>query len=248
MYIKANTPTFTEEQAKIAKTTLKRIQTNSSEPEIANGKALNLLLNDMARYPSKGSKVDPLPLGEDVMAHINVSKGNFSLGVLRNGGEFTWPVALQELFTPEQLRLIANQAKALVSGAEKGKVDINVLKDMRVEVDKVRHQLFKKLNEIPTTQYLDAVRFLNDFEDARVALERGEALTQVNFQKWAAGGKDLQKLVDYMVSNGLRFTPATQGDEFAYRAVYSGMAAMDVALNGLSGSMPSEAPPETKEP
>lgn len=246
MYIKANTPTFTEEQAKIAKMTLRRIQTNSSEPEIANGKALNLLLSDMAKYPGKKSAVEPLPLGDTVMAHLNVSKGGYSLGVLRNGGDFTWPIALQEIFPPEQLRLISHQAKALVSSAERGKIDTNVLKDMRVEVAKVRDQLFRKLNEIPTTQYLDAKRFLNDFEDARIALERGEAATQVNFQKWATGGKDLQKLVDYMVSNGLRFTPATQGDEFAYRAVYNGMAAMDVALNGLNGTSPSEAPVDPK--
>lgn len=244
MYIKANTPTFTEEQAKVAKMTLKRIQTNSSEPEIANGKALNLLLSDMAKYPVK--KFEPLPLGDDVMAHLNVSKGGYSLGVLRNGGEFTWPIALQEIFPPEQLRLISNQAKALVSSAERGKIDTNVLKDIGVEVNKVRDQLFRKLNEIPTTQYLDAKRFLNDFEDARVALERGEASTQVNFQKWATGGKDLQKLVDYMVANGLRFTSATQGDEFAYRAVYNGMAAMDVALNGLNGTPTAEAPVDQK--
>jgi hypothetical protein len=35
LWIKANTPTFTEEQAKIARTVLKRIQTNASPHEIA---------------------------------------------------------------------------------------------------------------------------------------------------------------------------------------------------------------------
>jgi hypothetical protein len=246
MYIKANTPTFTEEQAKIAKMTLKRIQTQSSEPEIANGKALNLLLDDMRKYPGKRAAVEPFALSEDVLGHLNVTKGLNSLGVLRNGGEFTWPVVFQEYFPPEQLRLIENQAKALVRGAEKAKLDVNLLKDMRNEIDKVRDQVFKKVLEIPTTQYLEAKRFLNDLDDARSALERGEAMTQVNFQKWAAGGKNLQQLVDYMIVGGLKFTTATQGDEFAYRAAYSGMVAMDVALNSQVGSVP-EQPVEPKD-
>ena len=66
-----------------------------------------------------------------------------------------------------------------------------VFKDMRAEVDHIREQLFKKINEIPTSQYLEGKRFVNDFDDARLALERGEALTQVNYQKWAGGGKNL---------------------------------------------------------
>ncbi len=246
MYIKANTPTYTEEQAKIAKMTLKRIQSNSSEPEIVNGKALNLLLDDLRKHPGKRAELTTFGLSEEVLGHLNVTKNAASLGILRNHGEFTWPVVFQENFQADQLHLIESQAKTLVKNAEKGKLDANLLKDMRDQIDKVRDQLFKKVNEIPTTQYLDAKRFLNDFDDARVALERGEAMTQVDFQKWSGGGKNLQQLVDYMVSGGLRFTTATQGDEFAYRSVYSGMAALDVALNSQMGNMPAELP-ETKD-
>jgi hypothetical protein len=241
MYIKANTPTFTEEQAKIAKMTLKRIQSNSTESEIINGKALNLLLDDMRKHPGKKAGVEPFALSEDVLGHLNVTKNVASLGVLRNGGEFTWPVVFQEYFPADQLRLIESQARTLVKNADKGKVDPNVLKDMRTELDRIREQLLKKINEIPTTQYLEAVRFLNDFGEARLALERGEAMTQINFQKWIAGGKNLQQLVDYMIVGGLRFTTATQGDEFAYRAVYSGMVALDVALNTTAGGSVSES-------
>jgi hypothetical protein len=246
MYIKANTPTFTEEQAKIFKMTLKRIVSNATEPEIVNGKALNFLLDDMRKYPGKRAAVEPFALSEDVLGHLNVTKGNVSLGVLRHGGEFTWPAVFQEYFPAEQLRLVETQAKALVKNAEKGKIDPNVLKDMRNEIDKVRDQLLSKVNEIPTMQYLQARRFLDDLADARLALERGEAMTQLNFQKWAAGGKTLQQLVDYTINNGLKFTTAIQGDEFAYRAVYSGMVALDVALNTMAlGSVPE--PMETKE-
>jgi hypothetical protein len=248
MYIKANTPTFTEEQAKIAKMTLKRIQSNSTEPEILNGTALNLLLDDVRRHPGKKAAIEPYALSEDILGHLNVTKGNFSLGVLRNGGEFTWPIVFQEYFDANQLKLIGDQAKSLVRNTDKGKqVDVNILKDMRTELDRLSEQLFNKINEIPPTQYLEAKRFLKDFTDARIALERGEGLAQANFQKWATGGKNLQNLVDYMIANGLRFTGATQGDEGAYRSVYSGMVAFDVALNSQAGIPVAEAtePKET---
>jgi hypothetical protein len=245
MYIKNNTPTFTEEQTKLAKITLKRIQTMSSEPEIVNGKSLNLLLDDLRKHVGKKAPIEPFALSEDLLGHVNVTKSIASLGILRNGGEFVWPAVFQEYFPAEQLRLIENQAKTLVKNAEKGKLDVNVLKDMRNEIDKLREQLVKKVNEVPATQYLDGKRFLNAFDEARLSLDRGEALTQVSFQKWINGGKTLQQLVDYMVANGIRFTTATQGDEGAYRAVYSGMAQLDIALNTMFGS---SSPTELTEP
>src|SRR5207245_45667 len=94
----------------------------------------------------------------------------------------------------------------------------------------------------PANQLIEGKRFLSDLDAARLALERGEAATQVRYQKWAGGGaKNLQELVDYMIANGLQFTTSTQGDEFAYRAIYPGMAALDVALNAMVGTPP---PPE----
>jgi len=241
MYIKANTPTFTEEQIKVAKMTLKRIQNGSTEAEVVSGKALNFLLADLARHPGKRASIEPLALNEEMLRHLNLSRGNVSLGVLRNGGQFTWPVVFQEYFPADQLRLIENQAKILVKSADQGKLDVNVLKDMRNEIDKLSDQVRKKVDDIPTTQLLDAKRFLGDLDAARLALERGEAMTQVNFQKWAAGGRNLQQLVDYMITGGLVFAGSTQGDEFAYRAVYSGMVALDVALNAqTTGSLLTE--------
>ena len=50
-----------------------------------------------------------------------------------------------------------------------------------------------------------------------------------------------------MIGNGLKFTTATQGDEFAYRTLYSGMVALDVALNTLLGGIAPEPATEAKD-
>lgn len=233
MYIKANTPTYADEQLKAMKTTLKRIQNNSSEAEITNGKALNFLLDDLRKYPGRKIPVEQIDLSEEILRSLNVTKNSFGIGILRDGGKLTWPIALQELFPRELRKEIEQRTMTLMQNADNGPLDPALLRELYTEVENMRQTLAKKINDVPTTQYLEAKRFLNDLDSAREALAKGEATAQIAFQKWAAGGKTLQELVDYMVKNGLRFAPAVSGDEAAYRAVHSGMAAFDVALNAF---------------
>src|SRR4029077_17345056 len=72
LYIKANTPTFADEQKKIAQNTLKRIQVASIPAEIQNGKALNILLDDVRNFPLKKANMDPIPMSDDILKQLNV--------------------------------------------------------------------------------------------------------------------------------------------------------------------------------
>ncbi len=231
MYIKANTPSFTEEQQKIAALTLKRLQTTNNVTEIFSAKSLNVILDDLRRAPGKKVAMDKIELSEDQLRRINVTGATFSLGVLRNEGKFSWPSGLEDLLTPEQKKEIEVRAQTLVQNAIKGRPDANMLKDLRVEIEKTRETLLKKVNEMPGPQYLEAKRFLSDFDDARVAIERGEAANQMKFQEFVIGGKTVQEVADFLVLKGLRIAPATQGDEASYQALNSAMVALDVALN-----------------
>jgi hypothetical protein len=231
MYIKANTPTFTEEQQKIAAMTLKRLQTTNNQTEIFSAKSLNVILDDLRRTPGKKVAMDKIDLSEDQLRRINVTGATFSLGILRDNGKFSWPTALEDMLTAEQKKEIEVRAQTLVQNSVKGRPDPNMLKDLRVEIEKTRENLLKKVNEIPGPQYLEAKRFLNDFDDARVAIERGEAANQLKFQEFVIGGKTVQEIADFLVAKGLRIAPATQGDEAAYQALNSAMVALDVAMN-----------------
>lgn len=231
LYIKANTPTFTEEQAKIAKSTLKRIQTQSNPAEIYSGKSINYVLNDLRQYPTRKISMEPIQLSEDILRQINVTQSFGNLGLLRNDGRFTWPPALQEIVAAGEQKEIEIQAQRLITQAMNGKVDANILRDLRGQVDRIRDQLAKRVNDIPTTQYIEAKRFLNDFDDARVGLERGDAVPYFNFQKFVSSGKSVQEVVEYLVASGLKVAPAVLGEEAAYQALFSAMAAYDVALN-----------------
>lgn len=234
LYVKANTPTFTDEQAKIAKSILKRAQITNNPTEITAGKSLNILLEDLKRTMGKKVSSEPITLGEDVLRHLNVTglKDNArNLGLLRNDGRFTWPPALQEILPQKEREEIEVQAQALVEKAANGKAPGNLLIDLQNAIDKTRDQLVAKINDLPTSQFIEAKRFLNDFDDARRAIQSGDAVKYFQFQKWASGEKTIQEVVDKLAKEGLWLAPAVQGDEAAYQALYSALAAYDIAYN-----------------
>lgn len=235
MYIRSNTPTFVEEQTRIARDTLKRIQGHSMPAEITSGKALNLMIDDVRKFPGRKVALDQATISEHILLQLNVTATNFGLGVLRNDGKISWPVAVVELMQAEQLRTLEGQAQALVKGAVVGKMDPNVFRDFSAELDRASDSLSKRVNDIPGPQYLDAKRFLDDLKNARTALEKGEAQNQAKYQKAISGGKSAQEVADFMIREGLRFAPAAGQDEAAYRAFHSALVAFDIALN-------SEAP------
>jgi hypothetical protein len=241
MYIKANTPTYTQEKEKEMRSTLRRIQTNSLPGEVSNGKSLNFLLDDLRKFPKRTSALEPLALSDGILAHINVTKNTFGLSVLRDDGRVVWPGAISEKMTVNQRRELDTQIQALVKDAYKGKqVDPIALKDLRNEIDRIREDLVKRVNEVPFHQYTDAKRFLQDFHEATIALERGEGTHQAKFQREVEGGKSVQEVVEYMIREGLRFAPAGARDEAAYRAFHSVLANLNIAMNVQFGSEPKD--------
>ena len=240
MYIRANTPTFTEEQAKVARQTLKRLQTAANPAEISTGRAHNFLLDDMSKAANRAVPDDAkkIELSEGVLSHINVRRPNSpgSLGLLRNDGKLNFPPALDLLLTPQEKTLMKSRAQKLVADAANGKLDANSLKDFAQEIDHALDKLTAKANDIATPQYLEAKRFLHDLNDARLAIEGGQVPVQLSFQKFIGGGKKMGEVVNFMVENGLVFAPATQADEAAYRALYSALVAYNVGFNTMTAS------------
>ena len=237
MYIKANTPTYTQEQERIAKSTLKRIQSLSLPGEVTNGSSLNYLLKDLAKYPSKKIELEPLQLTDSVLSHINVAKGSNGAGLLRDGYTLTWPIAVKELdgITVNKRGELDKQIKAIVQDSLRGRVNASAIKDVRNEMEKITNDLVSKCNEIPRTQYMDAKRFLYDFDLSLTAVEKGEGRVQADFQRFVEGGKSIQQVVDYMLENGIRFGPATAEDEFAYRTLHQRLSRYDIAMNAAMG-------------
>jgi hypothetical protein len=230
MYLRANTPSFADEQGRIAKNVLKRIQIASMPLEILSGKALNILLDDIRKFPLKKAAIDPLPLNEDVVSHLNVTGKAQGIGMLRDGGKLDWPTAF-DFVAPETREAINRQTQRLVASALQGNVDRQLLVDIDSRMEDIKTRFVKMVNEMPGSNYLDGDRFLTEYQLARIGIQEGQAPVQVKFQQFVKGGKTMQEIADYMVANGLKFASAAFHDDAAYRALHSAMVAFDIALN-----------------
>jgi len=145
--------------------------------------------------------------------------------------------------TLKQRQDLEKQLQNLVKDANNDRIDANVLKDVRNEIDRMRDELVKKVNDIPDRQYIDAKRFLQELYESTRAIEDGEAINQAKFQRFieeGKGGRSIQEVADYMIEKGLRFGPASVNDEATYRAVHAALATYDVAMNTQHGYDPKE--------
>jgi len=235
-YMKDNTPTWNQTQENIAKSVLRRVQTASNPAEIAEGRSHNLLLDDVDKNYNKAT-IQEIPLDADVLKQMNIKPAganNNSLGMLRDNGKLPWPAALTKMLPADVRHDLEAKAQVLASNVANGKApDLNATADFQGQIAKAREQLLKRANDFDTTPYMDAKRFLNDLDNARMAIERGNASAQVQYLAMVKKGeiKNVNELVTAMVKNGWRFGPALLSDEAAYRAVHSALVAYDVSLN-----------------
>jgi hypothetical protein len=237
-YIRANQYGFNQEQADIAKRLLERVQVTPTPTEVASGKSLNILLKDLAKFSPKQLNARTITLDEDILKLLNVTGGHGNLALLRNDGQIPWPgVFSNTTVLPEKMREdMDSYAKLLYYQAANnanGKVDPNVLRNMELAADKLRENLKKNINNVGgSANYLEGTRFLDDLDAAILALRRGDAGAYLDFnQRFAKGGRTVQELVEYMSKNGLSFAPSMPGDERAYQAVQTALAAQSIALH-----------------
>jgi hypothetical protein len=241
MYERAHTPSFNDQQEKLAAHQLRRSQLTAPITEIWSGKSLNDLLGDAMKLHGKEVFGPRIELEPETLKQINVlggAKAAGNVGILRNEGRLTWPVGLTALKpvkgieeTPEELReFLTRKARTAVEQAGNGRVAAGVIKDLRSAVAKLHRLLAKNVNELPTNDYIEAKRFLNNFDDALTVLARPDVGNYFN-QTYIAKGKTVKELIDYMRSKGLTFAPAVSGDEAAYQALYQALAAYDVAAH-----------------
>jgi hypothetical protein len=212
---------------------LGRSRGNPSPAEILSGQALNALLDDL-RTPSTGAAAADLPnprlpLDERGLRHINVTRGPGNVALLKDQGRLTWPAALAgATFQELRDRLAARALEAVRQADRGGRVDPGALRQMADDADRLRTLLRQNAKEFSFQPYIEAHKFLDQFDSALVALGQPDAAGYFN------GAYDLKAqtvlgLVRQMTDRGLRFAPAVPGDEAAYATLRDALAACDRA-------------------
>ncbi|HLJ92795.1 MAG TPA: hypothetical protein VKU02_06320 [Gemmataceae bacterium] len=242
LYEREKTPTPEEERQRNQLEQLNRSRNNPPVTEIWSGKALNDLLADLRRLPPSKPEsgqlvnIQQLPLDEDGLKHINVSKGAGNIALLKNEGKLTWPVALNGPDFKEQRERVNSLAQAAVRQAEfNGQVDPGTLTQLSNDVDNLQRQLRKNGGDLPFALYTEAKTFLNNLDDAVSGLRQRDVGNYFT-GKFGIKAKTIPELVDHMTKQGLQFASAMPGDESAYSALHQALANYDVAAHAQTAN------------
>jgi hypothetical protein len=231
-YERRNTPTFEQEREFFQGQQLMRSLNNPPESEVWSGQALNDLLADLAKSDPDKAQGPNVPLDEDMLRHLNLTpaKGNANAGLLKNDARLTWPLALRDDDSKTDRASVNSLAAEAVHQAVNGRVDAGTLKELSAAAGRLRQRLAANVGDLTANQYAEANHFLGDLDDAIRALGRPDAGDYFT-RKYAAQGKDVAELVKGLTARGLRFAPATVGDEAAYLAVHRALATYDQNAN-----------------
>jgi hypothetical protein len=226
-----------EELKEQESTTIHRLLTNPLPSEITSGYAMNALLPYLASLVEKGVHGPQIPLDQDELKYINVTKltgtaNTGNAGLLRNGGRLRFPDALKG---ESQQRLEKLLPVAVSQAVESNRVDPALLADISKAVDALDQELRQKnrSDEIEPASYLEAKRFLDNLRAAVTLLQSPDPGGFLNGTV-AAKGNNVQELIQSMMAENLRFAPATPGTEGAYFDLYRALVAFAKGSNDTS--------------
>jgi hypothetical protein len=253
MYERENTPTYTEELTKEKGQILNRMMNFPTPGEIANGRALNTMLPYLQSLSLQGTQGPPVPIAQSLVNQLNIAGGTgsgTSVGMLRDGGHVEWPIGLMG---PQQKNLDKLLPEA-VNATASGRLTPKLMKEVRTEMTAMRQRMRTQLQkeEIETSSYLQAIEFYNSLESSVNALQRPDARKQLG-GGFSPRARNVQELIDFMTDNGLRFAPASPGDEPAYRAVhdafvrYARIAQSSGGFQAVNNNMPVRGPGPQKK-
>jgi hypothetical protein len=214
--------------------------------EVWSARSLNALLNHLAAEQGKGAKGPTVALDEETLKSINLTPGDSraNAGLLKDDGKLQWPRSLQSAeFNDARTRL----SRLMEEAVQKLKFNPNtpvpqgLITDMQSDLRRLNEQLADSVSDLSPSQYIEARRYLNQVGDAVAALSDPKVGAYFN-QNWVGKAKNVAELVNYMARSGLRFAPATPGDEPAYAALWRALADFDAGMQQFA-QKPAPATP-----
>jgi hypothetical protein len=237
----AQRPDPEEERQKDMYRALNRARNNPPGVEIWSGDALNSMLTALQSVQLRGVRGPLVPLQSDLLRHINVSTGvtRGSTGLIRDGGKLPWPFALRQPMFNDNRAAIEKPLNAAVRQAPSGEVDVNVLNNLDTALNQFQTDVDAKIADLTPDQYVQAARFLRELRGSFNVLKQSDVAKYFS-PTATAQGNNVAELVAHMTANGLRFAPATSGDESFYTALHSALVAYD---NGIAQLVTRAGPP-----
>jgi hypothetical protein len=227
---RGQTPTFEQERESAKTQRLIRSLNNPPEGEILSGQALNDILADIAATDQPAARGPAAKIDADLLGHINLTsnRGAANAGLFKNDARLTWPSALLDEGSKADRDLVDSLASTARRQAVDGRVDAGSLRELVAASRRLHQKLAAEVKNLTATQYIEAGRFLSQLDDAIRVLSRPDAGDYITGKNTAVG-RDVAELVVSMVAKGLRFAPASPGDEATYLVLHRALVAYDGA-------------------
>jgi hypothetical protein len=234
MYERANTPTLEDLREQDLRMARRRALNEPPFTEILAGSSLNTLLDQLKMAQGGGARGTNVAMDEDTLKRINVTSGaGGNVGLLKNDGFLQWPLPLRaEEFNDERDAIAKALPKLVQEASTNGRVDVGTLNATQKNLDKLTEKLGDKVGDLGTSQFIESRRYLSLLNQALQVLSNDDVANYFN-QKFSAKGKTVAELVKYMSDKGLRFAPATPGDEAAYRAMHQALASYVMSVSQI---------------
>jgi hypothetical protein len=220
-------PTLEDDRERARVERVRRSRNDPPLTEIWSGYALNGLLDAIQKQQVRNIRGPNIPLDQDIVRHINVTsgkQGGGSIGILRDEGKISWPLALRRGAYKDTRTKVDQSAYEAYRQAQAGAVDGDLLDGLTRGVDALFAQLKDNVSETSTTDYITAKRFLNELENT-VKVLQDPKISNYFTGSWTAKGNTVAEFSSNMTRQGLKFAPATNSDEEAYVALHQAMVA-----------------------
>jgi hypothetical protein len=213
---------------------LNRARRDPPLTEVWSARSLNSLLNHVAAQQGRGVKGPTIALDPETLKSINLTPADSraNAGLLKDEGKLQWPRSLQgEEFNEPRTRLsrLMEEAVQKLKFNPNNPVPAGLVRDMTNDLQKLNERLNDSVNDLSPSQFIEARRYLNQVGDAVAALSDPKVGGYLN-QNWAGKAHNVAELVNFMSRSGMRFAPATPGDEPAYNALYRALADFDAGM------------------
>jgi hypothetical protein len=231
-------PTAEDLRQKDLRYNSQRSRNNPPLAEIWSGGALNDLLRVIQDGQSHGLTGPEVPLPSDLVQHINLTTGTTygGVGLLRDDGKLTWPAVLRKS-TFDKWRNKLNQLfPQAVKQAHAGPVDVNLVDEVGATLKELQEAIDALAQDLSPSQFIEASRYTRELKSGYQVLQQSDVAKYFQSTRTAQGAT-VGDMVKQMTKEGLRFAPATSGDEPYYTSMHRLLVDYDVGIAQLSASV-----------
>ncbi|MGH7170105.1 MAG: hypothetical protein ACRELG_07505, partial [Gemmataceae bacterium] len=217
---------------------LQRARNNPPKTEIWSGGALNDLLRAIQEGQSHGLTGPQVALPSDVLRHINLTSGTTrgGVGLLKEDGKLSWPAVLRKSTFDTERNKLNEQIQQAVKQAHSGEVDVNLLDNIDKSLKDLQKHIDAQVEDLSPSQYIQASRYSRELKSGHQVLQQSDVAKFFQSNRTPQGAT-VGDLVKQMTKEGLRFGPATSGDESSYTAMHRLLVDYDVGIAQLSAGV-----------